>query len=538
MPTTQSLTESLFTADGVQALDRFLIEDQGVDGYGLMQKAARAAFRQLLRHWPAPASVVVLCGPGNNGGDGYLVAANGQRQGLAVECVAVSDPGQLSGDARRAWQDTTSVGVSVRRWDQLSTEEQVALFANSTVVVDAMLGTGAHGALRQPFDEVARQLERSGVPVLAVDVPSGLDASLGVAEGVAVRADITVTFIGQKAGLLTGQGPHYAGRVVYDTLGAENWLDSLPAAPVAAISGWHQAQRYLPRLSPAAHKGDFGHVLVVAGDRGYGGAGLLAAEAAARSGAGLVTLATRSEHVTAALARCPSLMVRGVVHGNELAPLLEKADVVVCGPGLGQSAWGQQMLQQVLASGKPRLLDADALNLLAKRSAEPFAHQVITPHPGEAARLLDCSVADVEADRLAAVYRLSERFGGVALLKGAGTLVSVPGKIPALVPGANPGMGTGGMGDVLSGIVGGFMAQAVRASSIGLAEGVLLGASLHLEAAVVASQQKGYRGLLPMDVIEALPVVLAAVEPRFGEPATSGQNTGYESVHAGGHTDE
>ena len=538
MPTSHSLTESLFTADGVQALDRFLIEDQGVDGYTLMQKAARAAFRQLLRHWPAPSSMLVLCGAGKNGGDGYLVAANGQRQGLAVECIAVSDPEKLSGDARRAWQDATGAGVHIRRWERLTGDEQAELFTHKPVVVDAMLGTGARGALRSPFDQIARQLETSGAPVLAVDVPSGLDASLGVAEGEAVRADATVTFIGQKVGLLTGQGPHYSGRVVYDTLGAEAWLDSLPAAPVAAVTGWHQCQTYLPRLSPASYKGNFGHLLVVAGDRGYGGAGLLAAEAAARSGAGLVTLATRSEHVTAALSRCPSLMVRGVVHGNELAPLLDKADVVVCGPGLGQSAWGQQMLQQVLASGKPRLLDADALNLLASRPAVPFVQQVLTPHPGEAARLLECSVADIEADRLAAVVSLSERFGGIALLKGAGTLISVPGKIPALVPGANPGMATGGMGDVLSGIVGAFMAQTVRASAIGIPEGVLLGAALHLEAAALASQRKGYRGLLPTDVIEALPVALAAVEPRFGGPDTGRQNTRYGDNRPGGHIDE
>lgn len=538
MPTSHSLTESLFTADGVQALDRFLIDDQGVDGYGLMQKAARAAFRQLLLHWPAPSSVLVLCGAGNNGGDGYLVAANGQRQGLAVECIAVTDPEKLSGDARRAWQDATGAGVHIRRWEQLTADEQAELFVHKPVVVDAMLGTGARGALRSPFDQIACQLQASGAPVLAVDVPSGLDASLGVAEGEAVRADVTVTFIGQKAGLLTGQGPHYAGRVVYDALGAKERLDSLPVAPVATVTGWEQCRICLPRLSPAAHKGSLGHLLIVAGDRGYGGAGLLAAEAAARSGAGMVTLATRSEHVTAALSRCPSLMVRGLAHGNELTPLLDKADVVVCGPGLGQSAWGQQMLQQVLASGKPRLLDADALNLLAGQPPRPFDQQVITPHPGEAARLLDCSVADIEADRLTAVASLRERFGGVALLKGAGTLVSTPGRIPTLVPGANPGMATGGMGDVLSGIVGAFMAQAVRASAIGIPEGVLLGVTLHLEAAALASQRKGCRGLLSMDVIDALPVALAAAEPGFGEPDSYRRSTGYEDNQPGGPADE
>lgn len=517
MPTTHSLTESLFTADGVQALDRFLIEEQGVDGYELMQKAARAAFRQLRRQWPEASSVLVFCGAGNNGGDGYLVALNALRQGLAVDCIAVADPEKLSGDARRACQDAQDAGVAVRHWQHLAVAPRSRLFESSPVVVDAMLGTGVRGQPRAPFDEAVRLVNDSGCPVLAVDVPSGLDASRGVAEGDAVRADITVTFIGQKLGLLTGQGPHFAGRVVHDTLGAEHICDTFPVDPVASLSSWRRCQHRLPPLSRSAHKGSFGHVLVVAGDRGFGGAGLLAAEAAARSGAGLVSLATRPDHVSAALSRCPSLMVRGVVHGNELTPLLDKADVVVCGPGLGQSAWGQQMLQQALEAGKPRLLDADALNLMANRAPVTSEHQVITPHPGEAARLLACSVADIEADRCAAVRLLQARFDGAALLKGAGTLVALPDQLPVLIEGANPGMGTGGMGDVLSGILGAFMAQAARAPAMSLADSIVLGASLHLAAADTASRSRGYRGLLPMDVIDALPAVLGAAEFRFGK---------------------
>jgi len=515
MPTTHSLTESLFTADGVQAIDRFLIEDQGVDGYELMQKAARAAFRQLVRHWSDAASVLVLCGAGNNGGDGYLVALNALRQGLAVDCIAVADPQKLSGDARRACRDAEEAGVAIRQWQALAGDERVRLFEGSPVVVDAMLGTGVRGQPRAPFDEVVRQVTASGCPVLAVDVPSGLDASRGVAEGDAVTADITVTFIGQKLGLLTGQGPHFAGEVVHDTLGADQVCETFPIAAVASLANWQRCQYSLPPLSRSAHKGNFGHVLVIAGDRGFGGAGLLAAEAAARSGAGLVTLATRPEHVAPALSRCPSLMVRGVVHGNELAPLLSKADVVVCGPGLGQSAWGQQMLQQVLEADKPRLLDADALNLMANRVPVVSDQQVITPHPGEAARLLSCGVSDIEADRCASARSLQERFGGVALLKGAGSLVAAPDQLPVLIAGANPGMATGGMGDVLSGILGAFMAQAVKAQSMSLADGVVLGASLHLAAADRASSCRGYRGLLPMDVIDTLPGVLAGAEFRL-----------------------
>jgi NAD(P)H-hydrate epimerase len=512
MLTSTSLTESLFTADGVRALDRFLIDECGVDGYGLMHKAARAAFRQVLRHWPSAEHVVVLCGAGNNGGDGYLVALNALRHGMKTTCLAVADPEKLSGDARKAWRDAGEAGVAIRHWADLDDSDKNALMGEGVVLVDAMLGTGARGRPRAPVDEVILWVNGSASPVLAVDVPSGLDATLGTVAGEAVVSDVTATFIGNKLGLMTGRGPHYAGQVAYETLGAEQQIEGCGTRPVATLATWANRKGTLPVPSAAAHKGDFGHVLVVAGDLGFGGAGLLAAEAAARSGAGLVSLATRPEHVPSALARCPSLMARGVTHGHELGALLEKADVVVCGPGIGQGAWGQQMLQQVLASGKPRLLDADALNLLSTQAPVAADYQVITPHPGEAARLLGCSVDDVEADRLAAVQALEQRYGGVVLLKGAGTLVSGRGELPVLIGGANPGMATGGMGDVLSGIAGGFMAQAVRNDAMTLFAGVISAAALHLAAANVASRRLGYRALLPQDVMDAMAPVLMSAE--------------------------
>lgn len=517
MLTADSLTESLFTADGVQALDRFLIDECGVEGYGLMQKAARAAFRQLLRHWPSASHIVVLCGAGNNGGDGYLVALNALHHGLEVTAVAVADPQKLSGDARRAWRDAVEAGVPITDWSGLGESKKAGLSGDGVVIVDAILGTGARGRPRAPVDEVISWVNGSGRPVLAVDVPSGLDASLGTVAGDAIRATVTATFIGRKFGLVTGKGPHFAGQVAYETLGAERQIDGCDVEPVATLATWASSKTALPALSPGAHKGDFGHVLIVAGDRGFGGAGLLAAEAAARSGAGLVSLATRPEHVAPALARCPSLMVRGIDHGNDLQPLLDKADVVVCGPGIGQGAWGRQMLQQVLASGKPRLLDADALNLLSMQTPVAVSHQVITPHPGEAARLLDCSVAEVEADRRAAVQALQQRYGGVALLKGAGTLVATADQRPVVIGGANPGMATGGMGDVLSGIAGGLMAQAERSSAMTLGEAAITAATLHLAAANVASRRLGYRALLPQDVIDAMAPVLTAAESEPSE---------------------
>lgn len=502
-----SLPDPLFSADAVRQIDRYVIDQQGVDGFELMQSAAQAAFRRLVRHWRDYAPVLVLCGAGNNGGDGYLVAANARRHGLVVQCLAVAPTEKLSGDARKAWQRALADGVEVTELAGLPEPELDELFGNAGLIVDAMLGTGVSGAPRDPFAALIGRCNRSSAPVLAVDLPSGLNATTGAAEGDVVRAAMTVTFIGLKAGLFTGQGAAASGEVVFESLDATDGVAGSGQQPIAWRRDWASVKSWLPERPANAHKGRFGHVLVVAGDRGFGGAGLLAAEAAARSGAGLVSLATRPEHVTAALARCPSVMVHGLIHGSELPPLLAAASVIVCGPGIGQSAWGQQMLEQVLASGKPRVLDADALNLLSHRVAMPSDNHILTPHPGEAARLLNCPVPEVEADRIAAVRRLQAIYGGTILLKGAGTVIASEGPVVDIVSGSNPGMATGGMGDVLSGIIGAVYAQLGEPD-----KAAVLGASVHLAAADRASEAMGLIGLIPNDVIDALPAVFRESE--------------------------
>lgn len=502
-----SLPESLYAADGVRALDRCAIDDFGTPGFELMQRAARSAFRQLARHWPEARRVLVLCGAGNNGGDGYLVAASAQRQGLPVRCLAVADPAKLKGDAESAYKAAQDTGVSIERYDGSAASLLTEALAEADMVVDAMLGTGITGALRSPFDKVIAALNESGRPVLSVDVPSGLDATTGWIETEAVNATVTVTFIGLKAGLLTGRGPDVAGDVVFDDLGVDPAVyDRVPA--VARRTDWRIEARGLPVRRRGAHKGDCGHLLVIAGERGFGGAALLASEAAARTGAGLVTLATRPEHVSAALTRCPSLMVHGLTHGNELDALLAKADGIVFGPGAGQGAWGQQMLQRVMAFDGPVLMDADALNMLSSRAPGKHKNWIMTPHPGEAARLLGVANAVINRNRLDAVAQLEQRYGGVILLKGAGTLVLADDmQQPALVQGGNPGMATGGMGDVLSGVIGSLAVQGLSPS-----RAAVMGANLHAESADRAAQSKGFMGLLPMDLIDWLPTVLGEAE--------------------------
>ncbi len=520
LPNATSLTETLYSADAVRAIDGYIIDKGKISGFELMQRAASAAFRHLVKRWPDTQQLLVFCGGGNNGGDGYLVAANAKRHGLDVQCVAMSAPQKLKGDANSAYQKALIDGVEVQRLESYTDRARVELFNNCPVVVDAMLGTGITGKPREAFSRVIEACNRSGCPVLAIDIPSGLDASSGAAPGAVIKADVTVTFIALKAGLYTAQGPEFCGVVEFEPL-VEALFGEGHGQPALALKfDWAGLRSTLPRRPVTAHKGRFGRLLVVAGDRGYGGAGLLAAEAAARTGAGTVTLATRPEHVSPALTRCPSLMVHGVTHGSELSALIESSEVIVCGPGLGKAGWGQQMLQLVVASGKPLVLDADALNLMSCRVAVKADNHVLTPHPGEAARLLGLTVPEVEADRVAAARHIQRQFGGTVLLKGAGTVVDSGDDLPGVLGGGNPGLATGGMGDVLSGILGGLLAQ-----RLDLSFAARLAAALHLAAADRASMSKGYMGLLPTDVIDTLPTILGEAEGVVVEATVGGVST-------------
>ncbi|WP_461480513.1 NAD(P)H-hydrate dehydratase [Porticoccus sp.] len=488
----QHLPIPLYTAQQVRELDRLAIQDWGVPGIKLMKRAGYAVFQQLVSRWPG-APITVFCGAGNNGGDGYIVAALAAESRLPVTVVQVAPVGKLRGDARLAYDYARQAGVDMVPFND-------CLTLDSGVVVDALLGTGLSGPLREPFAQAVRLINCAGLPVVAVDIPSGLCSDTGMPADPTVSAELTVTFIGLKQGLFTGEGRVHAGELVFSDL-------RVPAAiyrqilPSGVRLDLEELLMALPPRRRDAHKGHFGHVLVVGGDLGFGGAAAMAGEAALRTGAGLVTVATRPEHVGALLSRRPELMVRGITSGQQLQPLLKAVSVLVVGPGLGQSPWSEQLMQQALAAGLPTVLDADGLNLLnnSRSAALPSGNWLMTPHPGEAARLLGVTVADIQRDRFAAVRALQQKFQCPVLLKGAGTLVCTADDRPVRVCcGGNPGMASGGMGDVLSGIVGGLLAQGVPA-----AEALPLGVGLHAEAADRAAVD-GERGLLATDLFGPL----------------------------------
>lgn len=475
-----ALPESLYTAEQVRELDRRAIEDAGIGGYALMRRAGDAAFHCLRRRWPEARRLVVLAGRGNNGGDGYVIARRAVEAGWPALVLRLGDHEGLQGAAGDAARDYQQAGGECRDFDGSLPEAEL--------YVDAMLGTGLDRSLKGAIREAVDALNAGSVPVFAVDLPTGLNADTGAVMGTAVRAGATASFIGLKLGLFTGEAPALCGPVHYDVLDVPaSVFDGIEPAADRITDAW--LNRILPPRLRTAHKGRYGHVLVMGGDTGMGGAARLAGEAALRCGAGLVSVATRGEHVPGLVAGRPELMGRGVTGPEDLAPLVEHATVIALGPGLGTADWGRSLWEAAMASGLPLVVDADGLNLLAASRRER-GDWVLTPHPGEAARLLDCDTAAVQADRPAAARKLAETYGGVAVLKGAGTLVAGPGGRLRLCDRGNPGMATGGMGDVLTGLVTGLLAQGLEPFDAAAAA-----VALHAEAADRAAA-KGERGLL------------------------------------------
>ncbi|GLS24516.1 NAD(P)H-hydrate dehydratase [Marinibactrum halimedae] len=508
-----SLPVQLYTAQATRLIDQHVIQSLDIPGVVLMKRAGRACFQAILSRWPNVDRITIFCGSGNNGGDGYVIAALAKRRGVEVQLLAMSAPDDLKGDALRACQFAQAEGVSVEQVNEATTVG--ADMISGEVIVDALLGTGASGKLRDRYAQCVQAINKAralGAKVVAVDLPSGVNADTGAVSDVAVEADLTVTFIGLKLGMFTGRGPALCGEVVFDH------LDIPPEAYHVADTTAERLRlpTLLGQLPPRmndAHKGDFGHVLVVGGDRGYGGAALLAAQASARCGSGLTSLATRSEHVGAAITAHPEVMALGVQSGQELADLLSRPTVLAVGPGLGKSAWSQQLLQAVLKCPLPKVLDADALNLLAETDLlgdadnADFSNVVMTPHPGEAARLLGMSTKDIQADRLSAARQLRRKFGCTVVLKGAGTVVATTDEQLFICTLGNPGMASGGMGDVLTGVIASLLAQGVEQNTA-----ACMATAIHAAAGDLAAEEDGQRGLLARDLIPFIRSLLNGVE--------------------------
>jgi len=478
----------VYTGGQVRALDRILIEEFDVPGISLMKRAGLFAFDRLCELWQGVRSISVVCGSGNNAGDGYIVAGLAHNRGIRVQLIQIGNAKGLKGNAGTAYQWALEQGVVSRTPTTLDGE----------VVVDAMLGTGSVGSIRDSYVAGINLINEHGAPVVALDIPTGISADTGAqVTETPVKADLTTTFIGAKLGLFTGPGVDFAGRIELSELDA-------PQAVFEQVQGLSviprkDSERAVSKRPIGAHKNNFGHVLIVGGDHGMCGAVLLAAESALRTGAGLVSVITRSEHRSAIVARRPEVMVYEVDGQQDIGSLLNRANVIAVGPGLGQGAWGRAILQRMLDSGKECVVDADALNFIAHESWALPAGSILTPHPGEASRLLGITTDSIQADRPTAARTISSKYKAVTVLKGAGTLIANGGELLGICIAGNSGMATAGSGDVLTGIV-----AAAKALGIDAPTAAALGVWLHASSGDRANTSVHGRAIIASDIVESL----------------------------------
>lgn len=484
------MTIALYQAEQIRQIEAQVIAEKQASEMELMQQAGRSAWHHLQENWPDARRIVVCCGKGKNGGDGFVLAKLAKQAGLEVQIYAMASSDDLRGLVRQVAQQAESCGVTITLMPSHPLFE-------ADVIVDALFGTGIKGHVSEPYARAIMAMNDAEAPVLALDVPSGLDCDTGHILGQAVEACKTVTFIGLKQGMFTDKGPAYCGEVRCESLNIPEMFFAKQKSSAALLT-WDDAKQSLPTRARDAHKGDFGHVLIIGGDYGMGGAVRMAAEAAMRVGAGLVTVATRPEHVTVVNASRPEIMCQQVVRADDLEPMLKRASVVVIGPGLGKSDWALQLLSKVLSQSLPLVIDADGLSLLSQMELQS-EQWILTPHPGEASRLLHTTTTAVQHDRFSAIDAVTRQYGGVVVLKGVGTLIQQQHGSKAVCPAGNPGMATGGMGDVLSGVIGGLVAQhfsLLKASQVGVL--------IHAMAADLAAKEGGERGLMATDLMRFL----------------------------------
>jgi len=504
--------------DEMKALDRAAIEG-GIPSLQLMERAGRGVAehaRDMLGHTPG-RKVIVVAGKGNNGGDGFVAARYLKGWGYQVEVFLLGGPVDLSEDCLENYRRFLEVGGEVKRADIAPPPDR---FSGADLVIDAIFGTGFQGIPMGVHAEIIRSINSSGVPVLSVDVPSGVDAATGEVAGEAVRAERTVTFAWPKVGLYLYPAAELVGELVVVDIGIPpRLLEEVVKSEFTVLEDGEVAP-LLPRRSPHAHKMECGRVLVVGGSTGLTGAAALCARAAMRSGAGVVTLGVPARLHDIMEVKLTEVMTVPLPDGGsgslaeeaagEVLSLQDRFDVLALGPGLGREEETVRAVWKILARWeKPLVLDADGLNAAALRpdSLEERAFPtVITPHPGELGRLLGEDPREIQRDRLGSALEASRRFGCVTVLKGANTLVVSPGGKVFINPLALPGLATAGSGDVLTGAVASFLAQGAE-PLLAAACGVYL----HGKAAQIASSVVGPVGFLAGDIVSHLPLALGGL---------------------------
>lgn len=503
------------TSAQIAELDRRASEQHGIAVAALMDAAGRrtaqAASELLLSR---PGRVTVLAGKGNNGGDGFVAARYLASQGLSVQALLIAPEADCRGDPLRALNEARAAGVEVQAPDGATVG---SLLSSTSLIIDAIFGTGFRGPARGSAAAFIEAANAAGGPTLAVDVPSGLNADTGRPEGPCIRAKATVTMGLPKIGLLLYPGAALAGQVYVADIGYPQPLLDESGITTHLVTA-EMVRGLIPSRIPDSHKGTYGRTLVVAGSVGYTGAAVLAALGALRGGAGLVTVAVPeavypivAAHVTEAMPR-PLPDAAGALSEqavSSLEGLMEASDALAVGPGLSTAGGVRSVVESALRAAKPVVIDADGLNVLAGRGEiirDAAGPVVITPHPGELARLLRSSAAAISADRLGAARTAARTFRCVAVLKGAATVVAAPDGEAYINPTGNAGMAAGGMGDVLTGAIASLIGQGLRPL-----QAAWVAVYLHGLAADLIAAERGMAGMLASEVAHRLPVAIAQV---------------------------
>lgn len=519
------LPHQVFTSQEIRCVEHDHAAANNGHCYDLMELAGSSVFEAMCEVNAKPNMVYVLVGKGNNGGDGYIVAAKLLKHHIPFRIFAIAQPHEGS-EAYTAYRYFTKQLNGTVEYTLPNLEVEAHQGNSPDIVIDALLGTGLDSAPRSPFDQWIDFINSTKAYVISIDVPSGLNADTGEVYSDCVRANRTITMLGLKCGLITGDAVDFVGEIEVKSLGIDMHayhgkyssaeMDGASYLPIY-LQSYEDIKSDLPVRSPSFHKGDAGKLVIIGGASGLGGAICLSGQGALRAGAGLVKIATADSNVPAINAQRPELMTVDFADVVAVSKALEWADVVAIGPGLGQSEIAENLLEQVLSLDKPIVLDADALNLLSKRGMSFSKRIIMTPHPGEAARLLETTIDKINSDRYHAVYELQRRCGGVVLLKGAGTLVC-DGKRIVVINEGSPSMASGGMGDLLTGII-----AALRAQGVPQMQAAVAGACIHGRAGLLSGEVDGVVGTLALDL---LPYIRYLVNRRPGlaEPHSSSKD--------------
>ncbi|MEI6858967.1 MAG: NAD(P)H-hydrate dehydratase [Shewanella sp.] len=478
----------MYKASQIREAELMLVNSGGTNYKDLVESAGEAAYRQLIKRINIGTPVLVLAGYGNNGADAFVCARYLLKSGYDVCLMAVSRGIDIEGSNEYSAEFIHACDGFKANSGVIETPNIEKIIA-AEIIIDGLLGLGLKGEPREPFRAIITAINNSKAWVFTLDIPSGLNADTGSGLCV-VQANMTMTFGGLKQGLLTGHGRQCVGELTFADLGLSPYL---PESKVTQVSSQFLADMFIPRARDT-HKGLSGKVTVIGGDKGMAGAIKLASEACLRAGAGLVTVLSRPDHQNIINANRPELMFWGCeLVDIEVYLRLGWANTLIIGPGLGKQTWGYNLLKAVGLSDKPCVLDADALNLL---SEEPYMNDnwVLTPHSGEAARLLGITTSEVELDRFSAVENIQKKYGGIAVLKGPGTLIFNGSKC-VVAPVGNPGLASGGCGDVLAGVIAALISQ-----GFSLFDAAIMGVVVHGEAADRAAIE-GERGMLASDLM-------------------------------------